>query len=201
LRELRYDARHDPRVAAVVHADATVPTLVATFLISIRSEGGDVVERLAAIATAQGGSPYSAEALLRPTDSGLAEPQDLGARARATFGSWWEAELPKVAVAARAEAEVWQKKLAQERADQQRRALQQLADWYAAECRVAREQDGAVTFTFGAEDSPAVKRKIARIEHDYTIQKRSLEAGANLLPASCESLGLLLVMPRNGKEQ
>jgi len=193
MRELRYDRRQDPRVAAVVRRDVTQPTVVGTFIASIRASEGDLVECLIAYAAVRGGDAFEAAALVDASDA--REPAELATQARSTFTEWWHDALGRARDAAIHEAALWHAETAHSHAESARRGRAQLSDWFAAEARVIREEGGMAGFGFAADESPVVKRKIAALEAEYARQRAALDAYADLAAPVVEPLGALLVVP------
>ena len=193
VRELRYDRLQDPRVAAVILQSIDGPTVVSTFLVSLRAADGDVLERLVAYSCIRDGKPARGEALLRASD--IAEPPDLARRAQALFEPWWSSATEAAALTALAEARSWRESLVLERAETVRRGRSQLGDWFAAEGRVIRDEAGMGGLAFESHDTPAVTRKLAVLEAEHACQRAALDAYADLTEPVVEALGLLLAVP------
>jgi hypothetical protein len=193
LREQRYDAKADPRVAAIVSATAGLPTVLGTFVIAVRARDGGLVEELAAYGSTEGGAAFSADHLIAASD--VMEPGDLAARARSTFAGWWERALEQLGAAAMTRTTALCELIGSQRREQTRRARQQLGDWFAAECRVAREAAGVGGLALLSEDPPVVRRRIMALEAEHVRQSDALDAYADVSAAPPDLLGALLVMP------
>lgn len=193
LRELRYDLKADPRVAAVVSSVVGTPTLVGTFVIAVRARDGGLVEELAAYGSTETGDAFPADHLIAVSDA--PEPDGLAARAQSAFSGWWDAAFERLGALALSRTEALCKRVAGERAEQARRARQQLGDWFAAECRVAREAAGIGGLALAGEEPLAVRRRIAAMEAEHARQREALDAYADISAVAPDSLGALLVMP------
>lgn len=193
VRELRYDTKGDPRVAAVVRTGVAGPTLVATFVLALRSRDNEIVERLTAYAVSEAGEVSDGALLLRTSDA--PEPNNLGTVARESFEHWWSGAIARCADHARVETGRWREALANERTDLAVRAKRQLGDWFAAECRRAREDAGLTALALPIADPPRVARKIKELEDQHNRQQAALEAFAEIDVAEAESVGVLLIVP------
>lgn len=193
LRELRYDRKVDPRVAAVVNTAVDAPTLVGTFVVGVRARDGGLVEELVAYGGTQAGDVFPAEQLIAASNA--PEPSDLADRARDAFAGWWKEALDRLRNSALAKAEALRESISRERSEQARRAKQQLGDWFAAECRVARDAAGVGGLGLFAEEPLVVRRRIAALETEHARQREALEAYQDVSVVEPDSLGALLVMP------
>jgi hypothetical protein len=193
VRELRYDRKADPRVATVVSSAVVAPTLVGTFVVAVRARDGGLVEELVAFGCTESGEAFNADHLIAASDA--PEPARLAALARATFSDWWEVAQERLGALALARTEALSKRVAGERAEQARRARQQLGDWFAAECRVAREAAGIGGLALLGDEPLAVRRKISMLEAEHVRQRDALDAYADVSPVAPDGLGALLVMP------
>ena len=111
------------------------------------------------------------------------------------MGGWWNAALGRLGTLAVSRTEALCKRVASERTEQARRARQQLGDWFAAECRVAREAAGIGGLALVGEEPIAVRRRIAALEAEHARQRSALDAYADVSAVAPDSLGALLVMP------
>lgn len=193
VRELRYDRRDDPRVAAVVRTDASEPTVVATFVLALRTRDNEIVERLVGYAVPESGDAQDAGTLDGPSNS--PEPSNLGALARTRFEAWWASALARCAERARADTQQWRAALSAERGDFAGRAKRQLSDWFAAECRRVREEAGLAVLALPIADPPRVQRKIVIFEQEHNRQRDALDAFADVTAGDAEPVGVLLVLP------
>jgi hypothetical protein len=195
MRELRYDIRSDPRTAARTHGDAEKPILVATFLTSVRTKDSSVEERVDALARTQDGSLVADPGRFL-TAQRFPEPSNLADLAREHFGPWWEDAFAALQTEATEGAQRWSTDIAQERQRALARHRAALNDWYAAERNaVVHADDSAPVLLFAGSESPAVKRELARVEDERQRQLDELNARAAVEPASCEPIGILLVIP------
>lgn len=193
IRELRYDTKNDPRVAAVVRTDVSIPTLVATFVLALRSRDNEIVERLTAYTVTEHGEVSDGAPLLEISNA--PEPKRFAAMAKDQFEQWWTGAIARCTDHARLETARWRDALANERADLSSRAKRQLGDWFAAECRRAREEAGLTALALPVADPPRVARKIKELEEQHNRQQAALEAFAEITSAEAESVGVLLIVP------
>lgn len=204
LRELRYDAVADPRIAAVVRRVAE-PLLIATFLLEVRAEDGTTEQRVIAPGLASlEGAIVDGEPCLEP-DAASDRPT-VAREARAAFETWWRAAHERLAAHAQHEAETWAASLQSTRAEESKRLQVALNSWYAAERAAATVAAASPTSQLGLtfdgasldeDTSPSLRKKLDRIEDERERQERFFGARLRITASPCDPLGVLLVMPES----
>jgi len=195
IREQRYDRVGDPRSAARTHAAVSEPTLVATFLCSVRSRDGFTEERLEVLAAGRSGGIFDAAATLL-TGERYPEPGDLAVRAREAMAQVWGSLYETLRNRASSFLERWSGEIRANRDQALARHRASLNDWYAAErYAIVRGRDDRLMLPLHDEPSQAEQRELETLELDRQRQLRDLEARAVIEAVTCEPIGILLVLP------
>jgi hypothetical protein len=195
IRELRYDSRNDPRMAARTHGAIQHPILLGTFLISVRSQDGLVEERLTVLGIRRDGTPEpDCDRLL--SDDRWPEPTNLPERARELFEPWWAGAHERLAHQAQVGAGDWARTIAGERQQALAQHRAALNDWYAAEKHaIMRGGDERPMLLFGDTLTSAQQRELERLDAERQRQLDDLNSHAAIEAPVCDALGVLLVLP------
>jgi superfamily II DNA or RNA helicase len=196
VRQTRYSAEDDHRLAARLVADIDQPDLIATFLVNIRTGDNTEMEQLFAVRVQRDGSIPDEDALSLLYVAGTGNvPAGCVSR---LFGAWWETALEKAREQVTQRADRWKSAAQQSRFADQGELKRQFDVWAAATrsaITAGYESPQKSLPGMQAPLPPTVQRRLKEHRKDVDDYLSFLDRRLRFEPPKIEQLGVLLRVP------
>jgi superfamily II DNA or RNA helicase len=196
IRESRYKASDDHRMAARLVEDIEQPDVITTFIATVRAADNTEVERLVAVRAFADGTVSPTDALSVVLETGITNvPSD---RVQSLFDGWWESACGAAERVACERSDYWKEELRGRRFAERGELKARLEEWNrATRAAILHGHKDPGTFLPGLEKKlpPTTARRLREHRKEFERQQEFLERRLNFEAVAIEPLGVLLRVP------